>query len=281
MTEIGDGPKSEFSKVRLSLNRLNYKSQKLLEEAGLKIDSDARAAKELLTDVGSHLGFLINPDNLPKVLQINTGSREFVSIRRLEGKEIENRFINLVEPDNKDPFKTILNATISPDSIAEGQILVFDTPITFDYKCKNPEVEQQILDILGDRIGDFGNFLWIAMMSDHPGLYKDEDWKPARMDIVTVTKKGGKLFCGSVYENKDPDSKPETISFHKLEPNKNGETDLFISGYFQSATDRDANIGFLRKFGRIYLLTEGSSEKDRAKKPLSELEPVFTTQTTN
>ena len=178
MTETGDNPSREPGGIERFIKRLTYKSQRFAKETDLKLDSDAVAARELLNDVGPHLGFLSHFDNQPKVLEVKTPSREYVSIRRLEGSEMENKFIKLVEPPDKDHFATVFNAYISPDSLDEGQILVFDTPVTFDGRCKKPEVAEQIEDAVGDRIDDFANFLWLAMMSDHPELYKAEDWEP-------------------------------------------------------------------------------------------------------
>jgi hypothetical protein len=271
MPEGKEGLDLKLKRIKSSVGGAAYDAKRFLKETDLKLDRDAVAAKELFEEVAPCLGFLTNPNNLPKILEVKSSSREFVSIRRVEGVEFENRFIKVIEPENKDPFNTLVMTTVSPNTISEGQILVIDTPGTIDLKCKRDDVEQKILEELGDRIQDFANFIWLAMMSDRPELFKQEDWEPSGMQVVLVTKKGGKFFYTHVYKNYE--DRPEYIirEFDRLKNEKGKQAEICVAGYFQSTADLEANKYFLRKWGRAYVLIEGSSEKGREKRTVSKL----------
>ena len=98
------------------------------------------------------------------------------------------------------------------------------------------------------------------------------------MSVVLVTKRGGKLFYGTARESQNTDDKAEVGFFRRLKIEKDGKAEILLGGYFQCETDKSANVDYLRKYGRIYLLTEGSSEKERATRPLTELKKASSFQ---
>lgn len=271
MSEGKEGPDSGFQKISRSLKRIYRDTKDFIEDTDLKFDKDAVVARQLLQEVGIHLGFLLDSDNLPKIIEVKSSTSEYISIRRIEGSALQDRIIRTIESSNKDPFEAAFTAFISNDTLAEGQIMILDTPSTYHLDCKNKETKAKISSAIGDRIDSYSNFLWLAMMGDHPELYRPEEWKPSSMNVILVTKKGGKLFSAELNGGNQFGSEYALYFFRKLKIGRNKTAEVITGGYFQSVLDLEASQDNLRKFGRIYLLVEGSSEKQKIKKPLAEL----------
>lgn len=266
MSEGKDGPNPDFEnipgRIRGFIRHPISFVQDFVKEADLKLDKDAVEAKKLLQEVGCNLGFLIDPDNCPKILEVKSSTREYVSIRRIEGPEIENRFIKVAGPTKEFPCTSFI-ASIPRDTIAEGQILILCTPSTFIYGCRDKGVEKKVLDTLGDKIDKYANFTWLAMVEECPELYKSEDWKPSIRDIILVTKKGGKLFSANIGRDLNFEPNGVVFCFGKLKTGKKNVAKIITQSSFEDEELLEINRSDLRKWGRIYILVEGSSEKER------------------
>jgi len=150
----------------------------------------------------------------------------------------------------------------------EGQVLVFDRPDTVNLKCKKPEVEARVLERLGEKIEDFGGLTYLAMMSECPDLFKREEWEPYSMSITLLAKRNGKIYQGDIgWVHLGTEWTSGLGKLEKLKPTKDGKVEFEYMGYFQSPQDLEANQEYFKNWGRMYVLTEGSSEKESERKP--------------
>ena len=272
MNEEGNGF-NRIDDIKLRARRLRYQAEGTVRELNLKLDKDARHASKLLGELAPALGFLTNPINLPKIIEVKAGGKEYVSIRRVEGPAIQSSYTRIDKPAGEDRFETHFVASIPKDFLAEGQILIFDRSSTTDLDCKDPDVEIKIVEKVSGKLPDFSNFTYLAMMSECPELFKEEEWEPSSMDVTMVTKRGGKIYSADIYWSSDEEY--AMGNFTKINPTKEGKIEFEYAGYFQSPEDLSANQNYLRKFSRMYVLTEGSSEKEsrRTGRWLTELKP--------
>lgn len=274
MAEGGmDGFKHEISKLQRSFRGLVIDTEK-------RLDKDFTEVQQTLSDLAPALGHLLSPDNLPKVIQATTAKTEYISIRRVEGSELEHRFIKKISLGKDDPFNTLFLASMPTSFIEEGQVVILDRPVSHDMKCKDPQVETRIENKIIDKIGEDGlknycNFNWLAMMAECPEEFKQEEWEPINMNVTLITKRNGKFYSAELIEDVNNRGSYGVHNFEKVKPTKDSRVEVLSQGYFQSNEDRDASQEFFRKWARLYVLTEGSSEKSgsRVEQKLTQLNP--------
>jgi len=228
----GENKRFDLKRIAQSVKRFIRGPDNPIREADSELDNDAEKAEELLTDIGPHLSFLTDIRNLPKVIHVVTPTREYISIRRIEGSGLDSKITNVSLTSDNSPRNTVFKfkAKVSPESVEEGQIMIFDTPSTFD--CM-------------------------------PQTSESEEWAPSMMDVKLLTKSGGKLFSGTVHEYGDQSGFNYALAdFERVDVEKSGEAFVFLGGDFQSQQDLDVNRDYLKRWGKIYTLAEVSSERE-------------------
>lgn len=274
MSEGGKGGfKHEFSRLQSSVREAIINTER-------KLDKDLVEVENTLADLAPELGHLLSPNNLPKVIQASTGKTEYISIRRVEGSELEHRFIRKVSSEKDEPFETLFIASMPTSFIEEGQIVILDRPVSHDMKCKDPQTETKIVNKVIEKIGEdelqkYCNFNWLAMMAECPEEYKQEEWEPVHMNVSLITKRNGKFYSAELIEDHNNRGSYGILKVEKVKPTKDSKVEVLSQGYFQSNEDRDASQAFFRKWARLYVLTEGSSEKSgtRVEKRVTQLDP--------
>jgi hypothetical protein len=274
MGEHGDG--FDFKDISRAAHLFGNRASELFRQTELKLDKDAFSADETLSELAGGVGFLMNPANRPKVLEVKTKTREYISIRRVEATELENRYVNLVTPEDGDPNGTIFKSSIPVNFVGENQALVLVLPVTFDLKCKKPEVELAVLEKLGDKIDNYANFVWLAMMHEVPEMFRHDEWEPFGMDVNLLTRRNGKYYAANILKDEKRGIGYRSEWFRKVHPNREGRLEIATYGYFQSKEDMEANQRYLREWGRMYLLTEGSSQKQKGFQHNPSFDPVTT-----
>lgn len=261
------------------LSRLKSNFREAVINTERKLDKDLVEVEQTLSDLAPALGHLSSPDNLPKVIQASTARTEYISIRRVEGSELEHRFIKRVSIKDGDPIETLFIASIPTSFIEEGQVLILDRPVSHDMKCKDPKIEEKIMDKVIEKIGEdefleYGNFNWIAMMANSPELYKQEEWEPINMHVTLMTKQNGKFYMADLIKDFNTPNTYGIFKVEKVKSTKDSKVEILSQGYFQSKEDIEASQAFFRKWARLYVLTEGSSEKSgsRVEQRLTQLE---------
>lgn len=253
--------------VRREIQRQESRVYIAARELRLKLDKDAKSTGELFDKLAPAFGFLVDPKNCPKVLEVKSGDKEYVSTRRIEGSRIWDSFTRVDGPEGGDVSQADYLASIPADMIEEGQILAFCRPDPAWLECKDPQVEAKIMARI-QKPGQYANFNYVAMMDQHPELFKKEEWAPRLISVTLVTKKGGKYYAADLGST-DAEGKKQAsvVEFSQLKPTKEGKVEIYYDGRFQSPQELEGHRDYFNKWGRIYVLSEGSSQKEQRKSP--------------
>ena len=234
-----------------------------MQKVEREVDKDAQRAKHLFMEVAPGLEFLIDPENLPKVIQIKTPTREFISTRRVDPPELQDHMLRVFQSPDRKPINTVYFTSIPTNLIEEGQILIFDRPGSHEMRCTNPQVEAEIKQKIGDKLNDHYGRTWFAMMGEAPELFKTEDWKPWFMRITFITKIKGKYYMADFLGNVESNGNHWVTGITRIKPTKDSKIQFYSHGYFQSEQDQYACQFYFRRWGTLWVLTEGSSEKGK------------------
>lgn len=265
----GNEPKRGFFKdLKWEIDTIRFNFNYAHKDDWLKFDETGRNAKKHLEEVAALLSPLVNPQNLPKILEVKTGEKEYISLRRTEGPEIERVFTRISRPNKERPFQSEVFAAVPASFLEEGDILVFDVPSPTFVRCKKPEVERKVLEKLGDKIHEYGNFEYLAMMGECPELFNKDDWEPYMMQLTLVTKKAGRHYVAILGSSRHGETTDAGIvNFTRPKLSKDSKVEFLYAGYFQSKKDEEWYSDNLKKFGRMYVLMEGSTERQKRQNP--------------
>ena len=252
--------------IKRELSRVIFNIRHNKDEISKKLDTNLQEAKEILENLAPYFNDLSSLGEQPKILEIKTGDKEYVSVRRIEGSALENEYTRKEIPENRDEFGIQFILSLPERLLGEGQILVLATPDHIFSDCKDPLVEDDIVEQIGEeKLANFGHLTYIAMMSEKPELFKKEDWTPSWINVTLATRHNGKIYKMDVGTSVGESSWP--MDTNNLQTTKEGNIEINYAGYFQSAQDISAFEDNLKVWGKVYVLNEGSSEKEKSMLP--------------
>lgn len=253
--------KDWLSDINIKIGHIAYNVRHRAGEISKKMDGNLQDAKKLLENIAPSFNSLASLREQPKILEIKAGDKEYVSVRRIDGPAILNEYTKKDVPTGGDEYSTQFVLTLPENYLNEGQILVLAVPDSIFVDCKNDLVEASIINQIGeDKIMDFGNLTYVAMTRERPDLFKKEEWTPSWLNVMLITRYNGKLYSMEVGTHVDVSSWARDTN--RLKPSKDGKIEVDYAGFFQSAQDMSFFEDNLKLLGKVYILNEGSSEKE-------------------
>ncbi|MCH7730217.1 hypothetical protein IID21_01650 [Patescibacteria group bacterium] len=212
--------------------------------------------------------------NLPKVLQLTVGDREYTSIRRIDG----NRIVKVEHPaEDNDPFNHVIEYRVDASLLDEGMVGVIVTPEHFSAQPK----DRELIEFLKTQ-GDFddhegwGTMLKTAILKGRP--FKLVEWKLGTPLLGVVKRQGGELYVPSrIYFSKETEAKlPSLLGIaKKITPDGQGMITISDNYGWWSRDELQVQRDLDEKFATFYVMVEGSSEQEKKEAPGSakKLEP--------
>lgn len=251
MSEQGEGG-GFFWKFRRGLLRAQTDLKHLVNLADRKTDpSSERAENDLRL-----LGDVLRQDKqveLPKILEVDTGSSKYVSIRRVEGGQLASLTIGEDLNVGEERFRT-RSFFLPSSALDDGQVAVLFLPNPVSYDCKSRDKQREIEKELGSEIiSKYANFAFFAMVSERPDLFNPNDWEPKAMGVALVMRRGNSYF------------RLRDFSFQKVYPNREGKLKLAENFWTIPGENIPMELDekFLPVYGKLYILQEGTGQKDR------------------
>ena len=131
-----EGKEPSFDSLKWKYRRFRRRMANEARRLDLSLDPQAKAARDRVSPVGMALKPYRHDVSLPKIMQVKAGEREFVSVRRFEGTQLE-QFTERQDPESGDAFDTIFTYSYPVEKLNEGQIAVLILPC--DYSCKSKQ----------------------------------------------------------------------------------------------------------------------------------------------
>lgn len=248
-------------KARWFRNRAAMK----IRDTELALDPRTKRAIEIIDPIGLELLQYRNAREFtpPKVLQLSVGETDYVSIRRLEGPQIQGMSKRL-DRNPGDIFRTTISYHLPIDLYQDGGVVALLMPAA--YNCHREKKEVEIVEQLASYPEADMGWVWEAMMAHKPELFNPKDWGVKINELIVTTMIGGHVFKTEML-----DSNYFDLSKHR--PDRDGTVVLTERSYFQSETQFDAEMDFVGKNARAYVLVEGSSQSEKKPGTLSKLVP--------
>jgi len=205
-------------------------------------------------------------DNPPKILRVKTDDREYVSVRRVEGKQLYRT------NDHTDAYESETIFEVPLENFPDGSVGVLMTP--GGAECQNEELSRSYPDNV------FGGWIFAAALAD--GIpYRDKDWEVQTDPVVLILRRGNKVYMlGSTglfgEEVLDKFDGQEIVSL--LEPDKKGTLRLKTESNYLSKVEREVRRKWHDAGARFYVMVEGSSETETRTVPVVEPKLVTAAQ---
>jgi hypothetical protein len=212
----------------------------------------------------------INMEELPATLQVTVGEKEYTSVRRLEAGQLTER-----ELPNENPYHHIIEQAVDAKLIKDGQIGVFLFPSTFGVLPVSEEAKE-FLEKQGD-VEDHNAWTTLLPMALDRGMdFKRADWSFANSgEKMLVKNVKGKYFInlGNFSRAATPQGWPIEMVV-EVKPDEEGKITLWHQSYMWNNKQIDAQREMNEKLGRMYILQEGSSDKEQEEEPVGSTQQI-------
>lgn len=257
MSEHGEGG-GFFWRFRRSLLRAQADLKHLMNLTELKADPGSEKAGNDLLLLKDQLGKYEGIE-LPKILEVETASSKYVSVRRTEGGQLESLAIRRDFNVGEAGFRT-RSFFLQSSALGDGQVAVLFLPSPVSYECKSRDKEREIEEELGSEIiGKYANFTFFAMVSERPDLYGANDWEPTALEATAlIIRRGNNYFRLN-----------RNSYFQKIHPDEEGKLKL-VEDYWTIPGERipmEIDEKFLPVYGKLYILQEGTGQRERKAVP--------------
>lgn len=222
-------------------------------------------------------------DDLPKILQLNAGNRDYISIRRLESTGIHRK-----EIPSGNPAFHIIDYSVRADLIGEGQLGAILIPSTTTASAKDKDLIELLESMNSDveRDTGWGDSLPLALTKGVP--FKFNEWEQGTPSYAMVKREKGNLFFVQSTWIHGPniylEEKGRRIAIaRRVNPDQNGMVTLFRNpSDWWTITEIEAQRDFDQRFATFYVMVEGKTEQKRQEEPASvrKLVPKFSKVTT-
>lgn len=233
---------SEFKTgIQNKFNSIKYDTQRTIEAANWRINTDAKNAREELLQIRGEIS--IDPNSPPHFLKVEVDGKEYVSTRRIEGAQLYT-----VEDVDNNSFDSKTLFGIARSQILDGSIGVLYVPQSAE--CINNSISEKFPE--GDRYWSFFEYV----LASGEG-YNSKDWKVSFGTTTLVKKIGNKLF---ILDENESDKYDHLPLVRQLDP-KDGKYELSKSTGYLSDEELKAKRSWYDTRARFYNLVKGSSEK--------------------
>lgn len=231
-----------------------------------RLDHKARSARQELHALKEAIQ--VDADNPPKTLQVEAGSGEYTSVRRVEGNKVYRaKDDSLVGVYGSETIFEVASQALSDRAIG---VLVVPSGV----ECQNEElIEKYPPDTLA-------NWNFEAAMAD--GVpYKDTDWKISTASVTLIVRRGNNVYIlgstGDIGERAlDRFDSQEIVSL--LKPDKKGMLRLGTVSRYLSQSELDVKRKWYDTRARFYVMVKGSSDVQTRRRPVAELKLAEVTQ---
>lgn len=200
-----------------------------------------------------------NMEELPETLQVTIGEKEYTSVRRLEAGQLTQR-----ELPSENPYHHIIEQAIDARLIKDGQVGVFLFPSTFGVMPVSEEAKEFLEK--QDDVEDHNAWTTLLPMALDRGLdFKRADWSFANSgERMLVKKIDGRYFTnlGNFSRATTPQGWPIEMVV-EVKPDEEGKITLWHQSYMWNKKQIDVQREMNEKLGRMYILQEGSSDKEQ------------------